>query len=58
MVKLHVVNKGVDAEGVVVCLTLGNNQNGLAYSASNSNRMSGAVVVNREFKYINFVANG
>ena len=28
VVKLHVVNKGVDAEGVVVCLTLGNNQNG------------------------------
>ena len=25
VVKLLVVNKGVDAEGVVVCLTLGNN---------------------------------
>ena len=28
VVKLRVVNKGVDAEGVVVCLTHGNNQNG------------------------------
>ena len=27
-VKLLVVNKGVDAEGVVVCLTFGNNQKG------------------------------
>ena len=28
VVKLRVVNKGVDAEGVVVCLTFGNNQKG------------------------------
>ena len=28
VVKLRVVNKGVDADGVVVCLTLGNNRNG------------------------------
>ena len=28
VVKLLVVNKGVDAEGVVVCLTHGNNRNG------------------------------
>ena len=31
VVKLRVVNKGVDAEGVVVCLTLGNNQIGLVW---------------------------
>jgi len=29
VVKLRVVNKGRDAEGVVVCLTLGNNRSGL-----------------------------
>ena len=29
VVKLLVVNKGVDADGVVVCLTLGNNRIGL-----------------------------
>ena len=28
VVELLVVNKGIDAEGVVVCLTHGNNQNG------------------------------
>ena len=28
VVKLLVVNKGIDTEGVVVCLTHGNNRNG------------------------------
>ena len=31
VVKLRVVNKGRDAEGVVVCLTLGNNRNGTVW---------------------------